>query len=257
MIMKFFQFIWVVILLTCIGCSSHKAEAPTTKSITVENPRALSDSSEFTLGPGDQIAISVWRNVDLDRSVTLDPSGKIRIPLAGEIDASCMTVSQLNKEIEARLSKYIDNPFVDINVTSISSRKIHVMGEIRSPGTFSYTEQIPAWEAVSKAGGFTDDANNKNLLLVRVKGGEASISLLELDFEKIFETGMIKGNYYLQNGDILYVPETNIASVEKFMIRLNNIITPIYTIERMIYLAPDVIDILSGKEIKRQTTIAQ
>lgn len=242
--MKFFQFIWIIILLTCISCTSHKLEAPTTKSLTVENPPALSDISEFTLGPGDAFTVSVWRNDDLGRSVTLDPSGKMRMPLAGEIDVSGMTVSQLNKEIESRLSKYIADPFVDINVTSISSRKIYIMGEVRSPGTFSYTEQVPAWEAVTTAGGFTEDANKENLLLVRVKDGEASISVLELDFEKIFEDGIIKGNYYLKNGDILYVPEIRIASIESFMIRLGNIITPIYDLQRMITITPNVIDAL-------------
>ena len=245
--MKFFQFIWVLILLTILSCSSHTPKDYGMKSITAENPQTLSDTSEFTLGPGDEITVSVWRNSDLNRSVTLDPSGKIRMPLAGEISVSGMTVSQLNKEITSRLSKYIADPFIDINVTSISSRKVHILGEVRSPGTFSYTERIPVWEAVSRAGGFTDDANNRNLLLVRVKDGEASVFALELDFKKLFENGIIKGDYYLKNGDILYVPETNIASIEKFMIRLNNIINPIYTIQRTITITPNVMDALEGK----------
>ena len=227
------------------------------KSITADNLGTISDSSEFTLGPGDKISVSVWRNTDLDRSLTLDPSGKIRMPLAGELNVSGMTVSDLNKEITSRLSKYISDPFVDINVTSIASRRVHIMGEVKSPGTFSYTDQIPVWEAVSKAGGFTDDANVSNLLLVRVKEGKAIVSALELDFKKIFKNGMITGDYYLTNGDILYIPETNIAGIEKFMNRLNSIISPINTIERSIYLAPEVIDILSGKTIDSDVVVSQ
>lgn len=244
--MKFFQFIGVLILLLILSCSSHKPLDSDMKPITAENPLTLSDTSEFTLGPGDEITVSVWRNEDLGRSVKLDPSGKIRMPLAGEISASGMTVSVLNKEITSRLSRYIKDPFIDINLTSISSRKIHILGEVKSPGTFSYITQLPVWEAVSKAGGFTDNANNKNLLIVRVKDGEASVSVLELDFKKIFKNGSIKGDYYLKNGDILYVPETKIASIENFMIRLNNIISPIYTIQRMINITPNVIDALEG-----------
>ncbi len=257
MTMKFLNFIGVLVVLVCISCSSHKQVNSNAGSQIFEPLETLAAEPQFTLGPGDNITISVWRNEDLGRTVLLDPSGKIRMPLAGEIEASGMTVSQLNKEITTRLTKYIKDPFVDVNIVTITSRKIHVMGEVRTPGTFSNNRPIPAWEAVSQAGGFTKDANEKKLLLVKFKDGEASISVLELDFEKMYENGMIKADYYLKNGDLLYVPETMISNFEKFMVRLNNIIAPIYTLERMIYIAPDVIDILSGKDIDNRPTIAQ
>jgi polysaccharide export outer membrane protein len=222
-----------------------------------EPPEAVAGEPQFTLGPGDNITISVWRNEDLHRTVSLDPSGKIRMPLAGEIDASGMTVSQLNEEITRRLAEYIKNPSVDVNVVTMKSRKIHVMGQVRNPGTFANDRPVPAWEAVLQAGGFTSDANERKLLLVKFKDGEASVSVLELDFEKMYENGMIKADYYLKDGDLLYVPEALISSIEKFMTRLNNIIAPIYNLERMIYLGPDVIDILSGKDINRSPIIAQ
>ncbi len=250
---------FVVILfmfLSCTGCATTENRRVQSVNIVEKQQRMLS-SPGFVLGAGDTIDIRVWRNDDLNRNVTLDPSGKIRIPLVGELLASGMSVLELNEEITSRLSMFITKPFVDINVTSISSRKVHVLGEVQSPGTFPYVEQLAVWEAVSKAGGFTEDADNNNLFLVKVKDGKASVAVLELDFKKMLTNGIVNNNYYLDNGDILYVSEKDIVGVEKFMIRLSNILLPIQTIERIIYLAPDVIDILTGKAIDGRAVITQ
>jgi polysaccharide export outer membrane protein len=218
------------ILLIFISCAANPPTDPVVKPLVIENHQAEPKASELIL----------------DRAIIIGPSGKINMPLAGEIGASGLTVSKLRLEITKRLSKFINDPMVSVNVTTIASQKVHVMGEVRSPGTFMYIERMPVWEAVSTAGGFTDDANSKNLLLVRVKDREASISVISLDFEKVFEEGKIKGDYYLKNGDVLYVVEKKIANAENFMMRLSNIIAPIYTIQRMITIWPNLIDALEG-----------
>ncbi|MFO7886479.1 MAG: polysaccharide biosynthesis/export family protein [Desulfobacteraceae bacterium] len=249
-LIKLISFV-LLISFVCVSCSTKIDESePKVKSLKIEEPLPVPDAhSDFSLGPGDEIIISVWRNSELDRTVIIDPSGRMSMPLAGEFQVSGLTVSQLNKKITQRLAKYITNPYVDINIRSISSRKIHIMGEVKTPGTYAYSARIPIWEAISKAGGFTDDANNKRFLLIRVKNEEeALISVLGMDFEQMFEKGVLQAGYYLQNGDILYVPELKIASFEKFMNRLNNIIAPIYVIQRMITLYPSIVEALEGAD---------
>lgn len=238
--------LWSFILLFFISCTASPPTDAVVKPLTIENHQAEPKASELILGPGDQISINVWRNKELDQAIIIEPSGKISVPLAGEIDASGLTISKLRLEITKRLSKFINDPVVSVNVTKIASQKVHVMGEVKSPGTFSYIERMPVWEAVSTAGGFTDDANKKNLILVRMKDREASISVISLDFDTVFKEGKIKGECYLENGDVLYVAEKKIASAEKFMMRLTNIIAPIYTIERMIAIWPNLKDALEG-----------
>ena len=64
------------------------------------------------------------------------------------------------------------------------------------------------------------------------------------------EKGAIKKAYYLRNGAILYIPETRIASIEEFMVRLNNIVSPIHTIQKMITITPNLIDAISGEDTR-------
>lgn len=238
--------ILIFVLIACVSCSNISPQMPEGKTIKIENPAPNSEKPAFTLGPGDQISVSVWRNSDLNRTLTIGPSGIINFPLAGEIDASGKTTAQLNKEITARLSKYITQPYVDVNINTVASRKIHVLGQVTSPGTFNYTDRIAVWEGISKAGGFTQNANKLKYLLIRIKEDDAYISVQSLDFQKIFENGVLQGEYFLKNGDIIYVPEVRIAGVERFMQRLNTIIAPIYTIQRMITLTPNMIDAIHG-----------
>ena len=105
---------------------------------------------------------------------------------------------------------------------------------------------MPAWEAISRAGGFTKDANKKRFLLIRIKEQDAYISVVNLDFEQAFKDGTFQSGLYLNNGDVIYVPEIAIASVERFMTRLQNILAPIHTFQRMITVTPALVDALKG-----------
>ena len=204
------------------------------------------DAFQFTLGTRDEIAITVWRNDDLKRTVQVDPSGNIQFPLIGEMKASGLTIVQLREKITLQLSKYIVNPQVDIAVTSLKNLKVYVLGEVKSPGTFDWRTGMLAWEGISQAGGFTTDANEDNILLVRSENGKAVIKALNLH-------GMLKGenltqDVYLRNGDVVYVLPRVIADVQRFMERFTAILSPIVNLESGIVLYPQARDVLTGKE---------
>jgi polysaccharide export outer membrane protein len=193
----------------------------------------------------DELSINVWRNDDLKRTVQIDPSGNIRYPLIGELKASGLTVVQLKDKITERLSMYILNPQVDINITNLKNLKVYVLGEVKTPGTFDWRSGMLAWEGIAQAGGFTNDANEENILLVRNENGKPAIKALNL-------RSMIKGEnltqeVYLRNGDVVYVVPLVIADVQRFMNRLTSIISPIVSAESGIVLYPQVRDVLRGK----------
>jgi polysaccharide export outer membrane protein len=242
---RYHQFILFLPLFLILSCSANK---PAEKIVVSQ--KDITSPTPFVLGQSDEIIFNVWRHDELQRTVQIDPSGNLYLPLVGEVKASGLTIPQLRKKICLRLSKYIVNPQVDISVSRLKSQKIHILGEVNSPGSFPLDRRMLVWEAISQAKGFTTDANKENVLLVRSEDGFARITALNLDIQKMLKKGEPKQDFSLRNGDLIYVPPSTIANVERFMLRLKNIISPITEFERGIIMSQDVVNVLRGRDIK-------
>jgi len=178
--------------------------------------------------------------------LTIDPLGNIQYPLIGELKASGLTVTGLKEQMTRSLSRYLVDPQVDIMVSSAANLKIHVLGEVNAPGTFQWQVGMGAWEGIAKAGGFNRDADRRNILVIRNEGGKAVMKAIDMNVGR-------KGNdigpiAHLKNNDIVYVLPTTIANVQRFMNRLNSIVSPVINIESGVVLYPQVRDVLRGKE---------
>lgn len=248
---NYFKAFLLLMLLATVSCSGDQKESRNEIVVQkfLEKDTKMIPPPPSVLGAGDELTFNVWRHDNLERTVQIDPAGNIQLPLAGEIKASGLTISQLREEVSLRLSKYLVNPQVDISVSNLKSQNIYVLGEVNSPGSFVLDRRMLAWEAISQAQGFTTDANKEAVLLVRSENGFARIIALNLDINEIFEDGVPLKDFILRNGDLLYVPPSAIADFERFMNRLNNILSPILNIERGIIMSQDVRNVLKGKEI--------
>lgn len=235
----------LVFLFSCSGQPIDGNSAEQWQPIETIEPEQF-EPGPYVLRPGDEITIYVWRHEELTRTLRIGPSGTVFAPLIGEIPAIGLTVAELQRMITANLSKYIVDPQVDINVTDFRTQKVYVLGEVRTPSVLQFTvdRRMLLWEAISKVGGFTDDANKKHVLLVKRVGNEALLRAVNI--QNMFNTGRLTQNLYLHDSDIVYVPKSKIANVENFLIRLNNILNPFLTIERGIVYGPEVIDALTG-----------
>lgn len=164
-------------------------------------------STSYLLGPGDQIEITVFRHDELSKSVWLDPSGKILHPLAGEIEAAGLTIFALSEKIKERLSKYLVDPVVSVNVISAQNQTVAVLGEVNKPGFFPLNHPLTILEIISMSGGFTSKANQSAILLMR-KGPLGQADFKTLNLNKTVQEMDLSSNIELQKGDIVYVPES-------------------------------------------------
>lgn len=251
---KYLQLAGLLLLLLMVSCTGNTVvKEDSVQPVGVAQKEQVQDPYLFILGPRDEITINVWRNDDLKRTVQIDPSGNIQFPLVGEMKASGLTVVQLREKLTQHLSRYLVNPYVDVSVSNLRNLKVHVLGEVKSPGTFEWRSGMMAWEGITQAGGFTTDADETNLLLVRNENGKVAIKALNL--RQMLRGENLTQDVYLRNGDVVYVLPTFIANVQRFMTRLNAILAPITNLESGIILYPQARDVLQGKEGKSTTIV--
>jgi polysaccharide export outer membrane protein len=227
----------LILLGGCVTTGTKLKSVTDASAVSEEVPKEVK-ITEFILGPGDEIEITVYRHDDLKKTIQISPSGMITYPLVGDIQVAGLSIFQLRDKIRDGLSKYIINPQVSIAVTAVQSQKVIVLGEVNSPGLFSLEGPMTVLEAMSQAGGFTVDAKQKSVLLIR--GGLENPKLVKLNLKDALKKGDLTQNIYLQNGDIIYVPATFIANVSRFFDHLSKIISPIVSMESGYFIGQQI-----------------
>ena len=240
--------------LFAVSCTTSHAPGGMAKGDPGATAGTQQSGVEHTLGVGDELTVRVWRHDDLTRSVIVSPSGTITLPMVGEIQADGVAVSKLRADIAARMSEFLVNPCVDVNVSRVVSQFVYVLGEVMTPGVVSLDRKMDVMTAIARSGGVTQDANKSQVLHVRHAASGVEVKVF--DFEGSL-TGRTGGKAIgLCSGDIVYVVPSRIANVDRFMTRFGRIIAPFIDVERGIIFAPDVKEVLQRGEKKQSTIIA-
>lgn len=156
-----------------VGCSSSRpAPVPSipaagTAAGAIGTDGGAASVAGYTLGPGDQIRLTVFRHEDLSGEFALDGEGFFALPLVGEILGGGMTARQLENEIEVRLKSggYLVDPQVSIEV--LNYRPFYIIGEVNNPGSYQYVNGMNVINAVALAGGFTYRADQDDIIITR------------------------------------------------------------------------------------------
>ena len=169
------------------------------------NPR------DYVIGVEDVLEVSVWRNDDLKRVVTVGPDGKISFPLVQEIEAEGRTRSEIRHEITQKLLKFLVDPVVTVIVQEFRSRKVMVIGAVHDPGLYPLTRGLDAWQAIAEAGGPTEDALLKDVQLLRGDAENLKATTLDLRHGKPSQRKYLART--LEHADIVFVPRRPIRKI--------------------------------------------
>lgn len=130
-------------------------------------------SSDYELGSGDRLRITVFGEEDLTGEFEVGGGGSIAFPLIGTVSAGGSSVRDLEERISSRLKDgYLVNPRVSIEV--LNYRPFYIMGEVNKPGEYPYRAGLTVINAVSIAGGFTFRADEDDIVIQRAEGGGAA-----------------------------------------------------------------------------------
>lgn len=166
---------------------------------------ATSSGDDYVIGSDDVLAINVWKEPDLSRTVPVRPDGRITLPLVGDVGASGHTPKQLQATIEQGLSKFISKPAVTVIVQEAKSHKFNIVGQVQKPGTYLLTNPMTVLDAIALAGGFRDWAKVKSIYVLRA-GANGSHTKLAFNFKKVIKGDDSASNVQLQTGDTVVVP---------------------------------------------------
>ena len=158
----------------------------------------------YVIGPGDVLGIEVWKDPALTRTVVVLPDGRISMPLIGELVGGGKTVAQLKKEIEDKISRYVPEPVLTLEVKQSNSLFIYVLGRVNNPGRSLLTANITVLQALAMAGGVNPFARKDKTKVFRREGGITKI--YPFTYSEVTEGKRLEENIELKRGDVIFVP---------------------------------------------------
>jgi polysaccharide export outer membrane protein len=162
-------------------------------------------NEEFVIGVGDVLAVNVWKEAEISRTVPVRSDGRITLPLIGELEARGRTAKQVESEIGARLKEFVSDPEVTVIVQEVHSKNFNILGQVQHPGTFPITHPITVLDAVALAGGFRDFAKSKSMYVLRQKA-DGSWTRIPFNYKEAIKGTSPAQNLRLETGDTLVVP---------------------------------------------------
>lgn len=170
---------------------------------------APSPLGSYIIGAGDVLNINVWRNPEVSISVPVRPDGCVTTPLVEDMPAAGKTSTQLARDIETALAKYIQQPMVTVIVTSFVgpySEQIRVIGEAARPQALAYRQGMSLMDVLIAVGGITEFAAGNRAKIIRHQQGQRVVLTARL--QDLLRDGDISANLPVLPGDVLLIPES-------------------------------------------------
>ncbi|MFZ4695086.1 MAG: polysaccharide biosynthesis/export family protein [Verrucomicrobiia bacterium] len=207
-----FRLLAVLLLAAALAAT---ARAATTQESSSPGPRTETDLAheqqtalrDYRVAPMDTLSLSVYQEPDLTRDVRVSQTGAITVPLLGNVEVAGLRVSEVEEKITLLLKKdFIRNPQVLVSVKDYSSRRVFVLGEVRTPGPIEIPpeEALSLLQVIARVGGFTNLAATDHVRIRRTERGK--VETFEVNATDLMKRGRINKDIDLRPGDVIVVP---------------------------------------------------
>jgi polysaccharide export outer membrane protein len=180
-----------------------------TEAFCQEKPKAgwgaETTVDSYQIGVGDLLEITTWKEPDFSReNVLVRSDGKISFPLVNDFPAAGLSPMELKFNLEKALKAYVEHPVVTVTVTNPGSQKFYILGEVMRTGEYPLIKQLTVLQAFALAGGFTEWASKKEIILLRHEGGQDKI--YRINYKEITKGEDFSQNLKLKADDTIIVP---------------------------------------------------
>ncbi len=165
-------------------------------------------SAIYKVGPLDQLEIFIWRMPELSRSVIVRPDGRISVPLIDDLVATGKTPTELARDIEVQLKKYVQDPTVTVIVGGFHGpfdQQVRIVGEATDPQGIPYEANMTLLDVMIAVHGLTKFAAGNRAEIIRIVDGKQTTVPVRID--DLIKDGDISANAPVQPGDILLIPQ--------------------------------------------------
>jgi len=168
---------------------------------TIAITPALAIAKDYLIGVADVIAVSVLDNRELDAVATVNPGGKIALPLVGEVQASGLTAAELTQRLTDEYAKKVKSPVVTVSLREVNSYRFYFVGKVAKPGMYASRSEVTLLQAISIAGGILDGADLAQAYVARGK------DRVPVDFVRLMRQGDLTQNITLNADDTIVLPD--------------------------------------------------
>ena len=199
----------VLLLIAATGLAACSGTAPAGDQSASAIPPVNQPGPDYLIGPGDNLQVFVWRNPELTATVPVRPDGRISVPLVEDMPAVGKTPSALARDLEGVLKQYVQEPIVNVIVTSFVgpfAQQVRVVGEAAKPQAIPYLANMSVLDVMINVGGLTRFAAGNRAVIVRQAQGKQLEERVRLD--DLLKDGDVTANVKMLPGDILIVPQT-------------------------------------------------
>jgi len=210
-------FIFAALFLSCaannqqaVDISFGNDEIAQLNEQILSRAQMQSDASEYLLGAGDLLEVSVFEAEKLNAKVRVSSRGFITVPLLGQVLVKGSSAREAEQKIEDLYRKqYIKDPHVSIFVAEHYSQRVTLVGQFKNPGTYDYLSKQRLLDVIALGGGLSNTAGR--IAQVRRSSnlpGEPGMFIIDLD--RLIKEGKDELNIEINGGDVLFVPEAGV-----------------------------------------------
>lgn len=205
--MTTFRPILLILLLTPVDCLWAQSTSTSQPTAAAETAKLASDShlDDYIIGSEDILAVNIWKEPEISRTVPVRPDGKITLPLVGDIQASGLTPRKLQDNIATGLRSYVSTPEVTVIVQEAKSLKFNIVGEIARPGSYPLSQPMTVLDAIAVGGGLRDFAKGSHIYVLR-SNKDGSRGRLPFNYKQVIKGKKLSDNVELRPGDTIVVP---------------------------------------------------